>query len=143
MAQNVLINGVTYQNVPEVDIPKAGGGTAKFYDTATADAGSADVRNGKKYFDADGEKAGTMSEKTASTYKPSTSAQTISAGQYLAGAQTIEAVVLTGLNAASVIAGHVIKVGTTSDDDSILSLVGEAQLPTITQNSTTKILSIS
>lgn len=25
MAQNVIINGVTYQNVPEVDIPKSGG----------------------------------------------------------------------------------------------------------------------
>ena len=36
MAQNVIINGVTYQDVPEVDIPKAGGGTAKFTDTADA-----------------------------------------------------------------------------------------------------------
>lgn len=36
MAQNVVINGVTYQNVPEVDIPKSGGGTAKFMDTADA-----------------------------------------------------------------------------------------------------------
>lgn len=34
MAQNVVINGVTYQSVPEVNIPKSGGGTAKFYDTA-------------------------------------------------------------------------------------------------------------
>lgn len=33
MAQNVIINGVTYSNVPEVDIPKSGGGTAKFYDS--------------------------------------------------------------------------------------------------------------
>lgn len=42
MAQNVIINGVTYQNVPEVDIPKSGGGTAKFTDTsdATLDAAS-------------------------------------------------------------------------------------------------------
>ena len=37
MAQNVVINGVTYQNVPEVNIPKSGGGTAKFFDTADAD----------------------------------------------------------------------------------------------------------
>lgn len=29
MAQNVVINGVTYSNVPEVDMPKSGGGTAK------------------------------------------------------------------------------------------------------------------
>ena len=38
MAQNVIINGVTYANVPEVDIPKSGGGTSKFYDTASANA---------------------------------------------------------------------------------------------------------
>lgn len=38
MAQNVVINGVTYSNVPEVDIPKNGGGTAKFYDTASANS---------------------------------------------------------------------------------------------------------
>ena len=36
MAQNVIINGVTYSNVPEVDIPKSGGGTAKFMDTSDA-----------------------------------------------------------------------------------------------------------
>ena len=42
MAQNVVINGVTYQNVPEVDIPLSGGGTAKFMDTTDADAAAAD-----------------------------------------------------------------------------------------------------
>lgn len=43
MAQNVVINGVTYSAVPEVDIPKSGGGTAKFYDTAGADISASDV----------------------------------------------------------------------------------------------------
>ena len=50
MAQNVIINGVTYQNVPEVDIPKSTSGTAKFYDTASADITSADVLTGKTGF---------------------------------------------------------------------------------------------
>jgi len=36
MAQNVIINGVTYPDVPEVAIPKSGGGTASFYDIADA-----------------------------------------------------------------------------------------------------------
>ena len=36
MAQNVIINGVTYQNVPQVDIPKSTSGTASFYDTSDA-----------------------------------------------------------------------------------------------------------
>ena len=36
MAQNVIINNVTYSSVPAVDIPKSGGGTAKFYDVSDA-----------------------------------------------------------------------------------------------------------
>mgnify|MGYP003317077553 CR=1 FL=1 len=43
MAQNVIINGVTYQNVPEVDIPKSGGGTAKFFDASDTDAVAGNV----------------------------------------------------------------------------------------------------
>lgn len=36
MAQNVVINSVTYSNVPKVQIPKSGGGTAEFVDTSDA-----------------------------------------------------------------------------------------------------------
>lgn len=32
MAQNVTIAGAAYSNVPAVDLPKTGGGTARFYD---------------------------------------------------------------------------------------------------------------
>jgi len=32
MAQNVIINGVRYNGVPSVELPKAGGGTASFVD---------------------------------------------------------------------------------------------------------------
>ena len=47
MAQNVIINGVTYQNVPEVNIPKSGGGTAKFLDTGDANAVAGEILDGK------------------------------------------------------------------------------------------------
>lgn len=42
MASNVIINNVTYQDVPQVQIPKQGGGTAAFFDTsdATLDSGA-------------------------------------------------------------------------------------------------------
>ena len=60
MAQNVIINGVTYQSVPEVDIPKSGGGTAKFYDTAGADAAAADILTGKTAYGANGSVSGSM-----------------------------------------------------------------------------------
>lgn len=143
MAKNVVIRDVTYNSVPSVDIPQSGGGTAKFYDTSGADAGNADVRNGKKFFGASGEGTGSMAEKAAATYKPSASQQTINANQYLAGAQTIEAVTTTNLAASNIVAGVTVKVGTTSDDDSIASVAGTAQIPIISQDATTKVLSIS
>jgi len=57
MAQNVIINGVTYQSVPEVDIPKSGGGTAQFFDIADATlSGNAQLLNGVTAYGADGTK---------------------------------------------------------------------------------------
>ena len=57
MAQNVIINGVTYSNVPEVNIPKSGGGTAKFYDIADATINSnAQLLSGVSAYGADGTK---------------------------------------------------------------------------------------
>ena len=57
MAQNVIINGVTYQSVPEVDIPKSGGGTAQFYDISDATlSGNAQLLNGVTAYGADGTK---------------------------------------------------------------------------------------
>lgn len=143
MAKNVVIRDVTYNSVPSVSIPQSGGGTAEFYDTSTANVSAADVRNGKSYFGASGAGTGAMTEKAAATITPTGSAQTINAGQYLAGAQTIEAVVTSGLSASNVVAGVVVKVGTATDDDSVLNLTGTAQIPVISQDSTTKILSIS
>lgn len=143
MAKNVVIRDVTYNSVPSVDIPQSGGGTAKFHDTSTANAGTADVRNGKKFFNENGEATGSMAEKTAATYKPSASQQKINGNQYLAGDQTIEAVTVKNLSAANIVAGVTVKVGTTSDDDSIASVAGTAQIPIISQDATTKVLSIS
>lgn len=143
MAQNVIINGVTYQNVPEVDIPKSGGGSAKFYDTAGADFAAADLRNGKHGFGASGEVTGSMTEKAATTYKPSTSDQTINANQYLAGAQTIKAVVTDNLLAQYIAKDVVVKVGCSTDDDCVASVTGTLSSAVVSQDSTTKILSIS
>lgn len=143
MAKDVVIREVLYASVPSVSIPQNGGGTAQFHDTSGANAGTADVRNGKKFFGASGESTGTMTEKSAATYSPSTSAQTINANQYLAGAQTIEAVTTSNLSPSNIVAGVTVKVGTTSDDDRIASVVGSVQVPIISQDSTTKILSIS
>lgn len=57
MAQNVIINGVTYQSVPEVNIPKSGGGTAKFYDISDASLnGNSQLMNGVTAYGPDGAK---------------------------------------------------------------------------------------
>ena len=143
MAQNVIINGVNYANVPEVDIPKSGGGTAKFYDTASADATASDVRNNKKVYGANGLVTGNMTEKSSATYIPSTSDQTINGSQYLTGAQTIKAVTLTNLSAQYIANGITVKVGCSTDDDCVASVTGSLSSPVISQDSTTKVLSIS
>ena len=62
---SVVINGVTYASCPEVDIPKQGGGTAKFYDATDADAADAHVLSGKKYVGSSGESTGSMTNNGA------------------------------------------------------------------------------
>ena len=84
MAQNVKINGVTYSNVPSVEIPFAQGtGSAAFYDTsdATLDngakmlSGATAYANGTKY-------TGTIATKTASDLTASGATVTVPAGYY-------------------------------------------------------------
>ena len=47
MAQNVTIAGASYQNVPRIEMPKTGGGTAVFVDTSDANAAAGDITKGK------------------------------------------------------------------------------------------------
>lgn len=130
MAQNVIINGVTYQNVPEVNIPKSGGGTAQFMDTSDANAAAGEILSGKTAYVNGTKLTGSIPSKAAQTYTPGTSAQTISADQYLAGAQTIAGDVnLKAVNIAS---------GVT-----IFGVAGSLTAATISQDGVTKVLSIS
>lgn len=46
MAKNVVVNGVTYQSVPEVTIPLSEGGMARFVDTTDATAQAQHVLSG-------------------------------------------------------------------------------------------------
>ena len=134
MAQNVIINGVTYQNVPEVDIPKSGSGTAKFYDTSSADITSEDVLTGRTAFGASGSVSGGMSNNGATGGTISTKAQTVSIP---AGYTSGGSVKISDTEQAKIIASN-IKSGVT-----ILGQAGSLALPTISQDSTSKILSIS
>ena len=145
MAQNVIINGVTYQNVPEVDIPLSGGGTAKFMDTTIASnaASAGDMLSGKKAFVNGSELTGNIVSKAAATITPTSASQTITSGQYLSGAQTIEGVVCTNLTAANIASGVTVKIGTATDDDSVASVTGSLSAAVISQDQTSKVLSIS
>ena len=134
MAQNVIINGVTYASVPEVDIPKNGGGTAKFYDTAGADAAAGDILNGKSAFGSSGEITGSMANNgsTGGTISTKAGTVTIPAGYTSGGSVSISAT-----EQAKVVAGN-IKSGVT-----LLGVAGSLTTPNISQDNTTKVLSIS
>ena len=134
MAQNVIINGVTYQNVPEVDIPKSGSGTAKFYDTASATAAQADLLTGKTAFTSTGSISGSMANNGSTSGTISTKAGTVTIP---AGYTTGGTVSISTTEQAKIIATN-IKSGVT-----ILGQAGSLTTPTITQDSTSKVLSIS
>ena len=71
-----------------------------------------------------------VTTKAAATITPGTSNQTIAAGTYLTGAQTIEGD--SDLQSANIVYGK-----------TIFNVAGSAQIPVISQDSTTKVLSIS
>lgn len=62
MAKNVTIAGASYSDVPAVDLPQTGGGTATFTDVSDTTAQAADVAQGKQFFDA----LGVLTQGTAS-----------------------------------------------------------------------------
>lgn len=114
MAQNVVINSVTYQNVPSVEIPKSGSGTAAFYDTSDATLNSGDkmlsgntaYANGVKY-------TGTIASKSGSDLTASGDTVTVPAGYY--SAQASKAVASGAATAPSTISGTSASVSTGSN----------------------------
>lgn len=133
MAKNVKINGVTYQNVPEVDIPLAtGSGTAKFHDTTGATAEAADVLSGETAFGANGAITGSMPNNggTGGTITTKGGTVTIPAGYTTGG--TVNLGNVTDLTAQNLLSGK-----------TVLGVAGTLALPSISQDATTKVLTIS
>ena len=131
---SVVINNITYADCPEVDIPKSGGGTAKFYDTSEADITSADVLTGKKGYGQSGEVSGGMANNGSTSGTISTKAGTVSIPAGYTSGGTVS---ISSTEQNKIIASN-IKSGVT-----ILGQAGSLTTPTISQNSTTKVLSIS
>ena len=129
---SVVINSVTYANCPEVDIPKSGGGTAKFYDASECDAADGNVLSGKKYIGSSGESTGSMANNgaTSGTIGTKAGTYTIPAGYTSGGTVSLT-------NVTDCVSGNILS------GKSILGVSGSLAMPSISQDSTTKILSIS
>ena len=78
MAQSIIINKVTYNNVPQVSIPlSSGDGNATFWDTTIADVVASQILAGKKAFGPDGEVTGSMADNGDTSGTISTKAGTV------------------------------------------------------------------
>lgn len=168
MAKNVIINGSVYNSVPEVDIPINGGGTAKYYDTSDADAVAGNILSTKTAYGASGEITGSMPNNgsTSGTISTKAGSVTIPSGYTTGGTVTIasteQAKIIAGNIKGGVTilgqAGSSMVVDTTISTDAATAativsgkkayvngalLTGSASMPTISQDSTTKVLSIS
>lgn len=131
---DVVINGVTYPAVPEVNIPKSGGGTAKFYDASQSDAAAGNVLSGKVFVGPNGEDTGTMANNGSVSGTISTKAGTVTIQAGYTSGGTVQ---IDSTEQAKIIASN-IKQGVT-----LLGVPGSLALPTISQDSTTKVLSIA
>lgn len=131
---SVVINGVTYQNCPEVDIPKSGSGTAKFYDASEADAVAGNVLTGKVFIGPNGQDTGSMANNGNTSGNISTKAGTVTIP---AGYTTGGTVSISYDEQQKLVQGN-IKNGV-----NILGVQGSLTTPTISQDGTTHILSIS
>ena len=131
---SVIINGVTYSNCPEVDIPKSGGGTAKFYDTNEATIESAHVLTGKKGFGPNGEVSGSMANNGSTSGEIDTKAGTVvvPVGYTSGGTVSLKASAVSDLVSGNLLTGK-----------TVLGVSGSLTVPTISQDSITKVLSIS
>lgn len=136
MAKNVKINGVTYDSVPSVNIPKSdNSGDATFFDVSGVNVSASDVRSGKTFFGASGQDTGTLAETSVSSTSITTKSQSVSipAGIH-AGNQAVS---ISSTEQAKIIASN-IKSGVT-----ILGVAGGLSAATVSQDGSTKVLRIS
>ena len=164
MAQNVVINGVTYSNVPQVEIPKSGSGTAVFYDVSDTTASTGDVLAGKYFYKSDGTKAqGSITSKTSSDLTANNLTVTAPAGHYsTAASKTLSDASLVSGNIRSGCSIFGVSGATNVVDTTIASsaagqsqilngykayvngslVEGNVSVPTVSQDSTTHVLTI-
>lgn len=97
-------------------------------DTSDATATEDKILSGFSAYGAAGTKLnGNIVSQAAQTITPTSQDQTIQAGKYLSGAQTIEGVVCENLSPENIADGVTVKIGTATDDDSVALVVGTHQ----------------
>ena len=112
MAENPYVNKVVYGGTTLVDLTG---------DTVEADK----ILSGYTAHDKSGAPiTGTIPGVNATTYNTSMADQTIAAGSYLAGTQTIRKVTTANIAAGNIKYGVTVKVGDAGDDDRIKSATG-------------------
>ena len=169
MSKNVVINGVTYNSVPSVKIPLSGTtGDATFYETSDADAASGDILTGKKAYGSGGLVNGGMANNGSTSGTINTKAGTVSIPAGYTSGGTVQ---ISSTEQAKIISGN-IKSGATilgvsgstmvldttlssgaAGASNILSgysafvngakVDGTATVPTVAQDSSTHVLTIS
>ena len=168
MAKNVRINGVTYENVPQVEIPlSTGSGNATFYDTSGATAAAGDILTGKSAYGASGSVNGSMVNNGAISETISAKAAqiTVPAGYHNGSGKvqissTEQAKIIAGNIKSGVtilgVAGSSNVVDTSSGDATASDIIsgkkawvdgqeitGSMTAAIVSQDSTSKVLSIS
>ena len=64
---NIQINGVSYSDVPSIEVPNAGApGTASFFDTSSSTATAGDIVSGKVAYNANGSVVGSLTQVSVS-----------------------------------------------------------------------------
>lgn len=87
MAQNITLLGASYSDVPAVNLPKTGGGTASFTDVSDTTATASDVSSSKYFYTAAGVKTqGSAAAKTSANLTVSGATVTAPAGLYASNA---------------------------------------------------------
>ena len=163
---SVVINNITYSSVPSVTIPKQGGGSAVFYDTTDATAAAADILTGKVAYGSGGVLNGGMTNNGTLTGTISTKegSYTIPAGYTSGGSVALDTSAKNAIVSGNIKSGATIlgvagaaSVVDTSDATATSATVysgktcyvngakitGALTTVAVSQNSTTKVLSIS
>lgn len=166
MAQSVIINGVTYQSVPSVNIPKTNGGNAVFWDTTGADAENANILSGKKAYGSSGEITGSMANNGDVSGSISTKAGTVTIPSGYASGGTVsiasteqDKIIASNIKNGVTILGVSGKSSVVDTADATATaatiyagmtayingskITGQMTAAVISQDSTTKVLSIS